>query len=54
MALGKVGIPCRPWWGDFILGCSDSERDLGVMMNNQMNMISQCDGVAQRANGMHK
>lgn len=36
--------------GDCILGCNDSERDLGIMVDNQLNMNSWCDTVTKKTN----
>lgn len=35
---------------DSILGSSNSEKDLGVMVDNHLNMSSRCDTVVKRAN----
>lgn len=38
--------------GDSILGGSDSERGLGVIVDNQLNVSSQHESVAKRANAI--
>lgn len=35
--------------GDRIQKCNDTERDLGVILKNQLNMSAECDVVAKRA-----